>query len=133
MYLRNILVQRHLKYRLNIVVFIFFIEKEKEMLKKIFVTAGLALLFSTGATADTKLTAETKEIPLQCNQLFTETEQLIKEAEKQPGTHTQFANIKSKLSQSKKQILALEREVQIKSCDKGLVALNNIKKQQIQP
>ncbi|MGR6981023.1 DUF5339 domain-containing protein [Testudinibacter sp. P27/CKL/0425] len=84
-------------------------------------------------SAALKPAAESGSIPHQCNQLFNETEQLIKEAEKQPGTHTQFANIKSKLSQSKKQILALEREVQIKSCDKGLVALNNIKKQQLQP
>ncbi|KGQ71010.1 hypothetical protein A1D23_04765 [Chelonobacter oris] len=104
------------------------------MLKNIVVATGLALLFSTGAAAaQTKLTPETGTMPHQCNQLFSETEQLIKEAEKQPGTHTQFVNIKSKLSQSKKQILALEREVQIKSCDKGLIALNNIKKQQLQP
>ena len=105
------------------------------MLKKIVASAILALLLITGASANTSTTSPISEnsIPQQCSQLFSETEQLIKEAEKQPGTHTQFANIKSKLSQSKKQILALEREVQIKSCDKGLVALNNIKSQQIQP
>lgn len=105
------------------------------MFKKILFTASVAL-FSIGVSANTsttKIQIEAGSIPQQCNQLFSETEQLIKEAEKQPGTHTQFANIKSKLSQSKKQILALEREVQIKSCDKGLVALNNIKKQQLQP
>ncbi|MGV6988886.1 DUF5339 domain-containing protein [Testudinibacter sp. P80/BLE/0925] len=106
------------------------------MFKKFLFTASIAL-FSIGVSANTTTTKnqiiEAGSIPQQCNQLFSETEQLIKEAEKQPGTHTQFANIKSKLSQSKKQILALEREVQIKSCDKGLVALNNIKKQQLQP
>ncbi|MGR3807837.1 hypothetical protein SAMN05660772_02028 [Pasteurella testudinis DSM 23072] len=113
------------------------------MLKKIIRSLALAGFISFSltavATASTstsqasKSNLEKSSIPQQCNQLFSETEQLIKEAEKQPGTHTQFANIKNKLSQSKKQILALEREVQVKSCDKGLVALNNIKKQQIQP
>ncbi|TNG91809.1 hypothetical protein FHQ28_11305 [Pasteurellaceae bacterium USgator11] len=103
------------------------------MLKKIVASAALALFIGAASANTSTSTPITSSIPHQCNQLFTETEQLIKEAEKQPGTHTQFANIKNKLSQSKKQILALEREVQIKSCDKGLVALNNIKNQQVQP
>lgn len=72
----------------------------------------------------------TNELPSQCKKLFTETEQLIEEAEKQPGIHLQFSSIKNKLSQSKKQILALDHEMQIKSCDKGLVALNNLKELQ---
>ncbi|MBV7387137.1 DUF5339 domain-containing protein [Pasteurellaceae bacterium TAE3-ERU1] len=75
--------------------------------------------------------AQAEQLPSQCKKLFTETEQLIKEAEQQPGTHTQFTSIKNKLSQSKKQILALDRDVQIKSCDKGLTALNNLKSKDI--
>lgn len=48
---------------------------------------------------------------------------LIAEAEKQPGTHTQLNKIKSKLNQSKQQILEMELATQIKSCDVGLVRL----------
>ncbi|KGQ36605.1 DUF5339 domain-containing protein [Gallibacterium genomosp. 1] len=67
------------------------------------------------------------QIPSQCQQLFQQTEELISEAEKQPGTHLQIANIKNKLSESKQKILQMSVEHQIKSCDKGLLALNNMK------
>lgn len=62
-------------------------------------------------------------LPQQCEQLFKATESLIAEAEKQPGTHTQLNKIKSKLNQSKQQILEMELATQIKSCDVGLVRL----------
>lgn len=62
-------------------------------------------------------------LPQQCEQLFKATESLIAEAEKQPGTHTQLNKIKSKLNQSKQQILEMELATQIKSCDVGLARL----------
>ncbi|TCP94646.1 hypothetical protein EDC44_1168 [Cricetibacter osteomyelitidis] len=69
-------------------------------------------------------------MPQQCERLFSETENLIADAEKQPGTHTQVSKIKNKLSQSKKQILAMDLAVQIKSCDQGLAKLTNLKHQE---
>lgn len=77
---------------------------------------GLSTL-STAKAVDVKL-------PIQCEKLFTETEKLIAEAEKQPGTHTQLSKIKSKLNQSKQQILEMELATQVKSCDLGLAKLN---------
>ncbi|EEX51061.1 Uncharacterised protein [Pasteurella multocida] len=71
----------------------------------------------------------TLSVPQQCEKLFKETENLIAEAEKQPGTHTQVSKIKSKLNQSKQQILEMELATQIKSCDLGLAKLNNLKHQ----
>ncbi|MGC7590544.1 DUF5339 domain-containing protein [Bisgaard Taxon 46] len=71
----------------------------------------------------------TLSVPQQCAKLFKETENLIAEAEKQPGTHTQVSKIKSKLNQSKQQILEMELATQIKSCDLGLAKLNNLKQQ----
>ncbi|QLB13885.1 hypothetical protein A6A11_01840 [Bisgaardia hudsonensis] len=62
----------------------------------------------------------------QCQKLFKETENLIAEAEKQPGTHLQLQNIKSKLKQSKQQILEMEIATQSSLCDKGLAKLSNI-------
>lgn len=62
----------------------------------------------------------------QCQKLFKETENLIAEAEKQPGTHTQLKHIKNKLNQSKQQILEMDLAVQINTCDKGLAKLGNI-------
>ena len=67
------------------------------------------------------LAANTAETPVQ---LFSATEKLIAEAEKQPGTHTQVSKIKNTLNQSKKQILEMELATQIKSCDHGLAKLN---------
>lgn len=82
------------------------------------------LYIPTSAMAENKKAAS--EI---CQQLFSETEKLIKEAEKQPGTHTQVSKIKAKLEQSKQQILALESEVQGKSCEQGLAKLTRLKSQ----
>ncbi|UEA17053.1 DUF5339 domain-containing protein [Pasteurella canis] len=69
-------------------------------------------------------------VPQQCEKLFKETENLIAEAEKQPGTHKQVGKIKSKLNQSKQQILEMELATQIKSCDFALAKLNNLKQQE---
>ena len=66
-------------------------------------------------------------MPKQCEQLFKETENLIAQAEKQPGTHIQVNKIKSKLNQSKQQILQMELATQIKSCEVGLAKLSNLK------
>lgn len=70
------------------------------------------------------INAQANTLPEQCQKLFKETENLITEAEKQPGTHIQLSKIKSKLNQSKQQILTMERDVQIKSCDVGLAKLH---------
>ncbi|MCK9003374.1 DUF5339 domain-containing protein [Haemophilus influenzae] len=87
-------------------------------MKKItlFFTA-LLCLFSTSVLAE----------PKQCEQLFKETENLIAQAEKQPGTHIQVNKIKSKLNQSKQQILQMELATQLKSCEVGLAKLSNLK------
>ena len=66
-------------------------------------------------------------MPKQCEQLFKETENLIAKAEKQPGTHIQVNKIKSKLNQSKQQILQMELATQLKSCEVGLAKLSNLK------
>ncbi|WP_235817184.1 DUF5339 domain-containing protein [Canicola haemoglobinophilus] len=70
------------------------------------------------------INAQANTLPEQCQELFKETENLITEAEKQLGTHIQLSKIKSKLNQSKQQILAMERDIQIKSCDVGLAKLH---------
>ena len=66
-------------------------------------------------------------VPQQCEQLFKETESLINQAERQPGTHIQENKIKSKLNQSKQQILQMELATQLKSCELGLAKLSNLK------
>ncbi|HHF3684846.1 TPA: DUF5339 domain-containing protein, partial [Haemophilus influenzae] len=82
---------------------------------------ALLCLFSTSVLAESNL------IPKQCEQLFKETENLIAQAEKQPGTHIQVNKIKSKLNQSKQQILQMELATQLKSCEVGLAKLSNLK------
>ncbi len=52
-----------------------------------------ALLFC--ALASNSFANKSTQIPSQCQQLFQQTEELISEAEKQPGTHLQIANIKN--------------------------------------
>ena len=66
-------------------------------------------------------------VPQQCEQLFKETESLINQAERQPGTHIHVNKIKSKLNQSKQQILQMELATQLKSCELGLAKLSNLK------
>lgn len=91
-------------------------------MKKIILISTALLTFASLSTQ-----AAPDELPAQCTQLFKETENLIAQAEKQPGTHTQVSKIKSKLNQSKKQILEMELSVQQKSCDVGLARLNSLK------
>ena len=87
-----------------------------------------ALFGSIALSATAAPIAESKAVfPQQCLQLFKETENLIAQAEKQPGTHTQVGKIKSKLNQSKQQILEMELATQQKSCDVGLARLNSMK------
>lgn len=94
-------------------------------------TLFLSLIISTCslAASDEKNISNnvTPQIASQCTQLFNEADQLVHEAKKQPGTHLQFTTINNKLQQSKQQILALEINMQQKSCTKGLVALNRMK------
>lgn len=76
--------------------------------------------------ADNKIVEKT-ELPEPCQQLFKEGEILIAEVEKQPGTHLQVQPLKDKFSSFKQQLLKMDISLQQKSCDKGLVDLNNIK------
>lgn len=85
----------------------------------------LATLISLSVFASFSATANSAVIPEQCQKLFKETENLIAEAEKQPGTHVQLKKIKSKLNQSKQQILEMEVATQIKSCDIALAKLTS--------
>ncbi|MDO4429736.1 MAG: DUF5339 domain-containing protein [Lonepinella koalarum] len=87
---------------------------------RLILTALFAIL---GLVATSSLAAENKNMPQECQQLFSETEQLIKEVEKQPGTHPQISQIKQKLNQSKEKILALDTQIQAKSCEQGLAKL----------
>ena len=69
----------------------------------------LTALFGSMALSATAapITENKAALPQQCTQLFKETENLIAQAEKQPGTHTQVGKIKS--------------------CDVGLARLNSMK------
>lgn len=72
---------------------------------------------------------KSQSAPKQCQQLFTATDKLIAEAARQPGTHSNLVQkMKTKLSSTKQQILKLDVAMQQKSCDKGLVALNDLVK-----
>lgn len=90
------------------------------------ITLILTALFCA-ATSTFAAPVSTENLPTQCAKLFKETENLVAQAEKQPGTHIQVNKIKSKLNQSKKQILAMELATQQKSCDVGLAKLNSLK------
>ena len=96
---------------------------------QLILTALLGVACSCSALAVSELNNTTAEMPQQCQRLFTETENLIADAEKQPGTHTQVSKIKNKLSQSKKQIMEMDLAVQLKSCDQGLAKLTHLKRQ----
>ena len=84
----------------------------------------LTVLFSVVSPS---VLAAPNSVPQQCEQLFKETESLINQAERQPGTHIQVNKIKSKLNQSKQQILQMELATQLKSCELGLAKLSNLK------
>ncbi|AOF52515.1 recombinase XerD [Rodentibacter caecimuris] len=87
----------------------------------------LTALFSLGSFSTIAAPQKSNEMLPQCAQLFKEAENLIIQAEKQPGTHTQVSKIKNKLNQSKKQILEMELATQLKSCNVGLAKLNSMK------
>ena len=67
----------------------------------------LTALFGSMALSATAapLTENKAALPQQCTQLFKETENLIAQAEKQPGTHTQVGKIKSKLTKANSKFL----------------------------
>lgn len=106
------------------------------MLKKCFllcVSFCTGALLATSAQAQLKTSSLTMEKPAsiklipQCQNMFNVADMLIKDAERQPGTHTQVARLKNKLTATKKQLLTMETTLQQKSCEKGLSALNTLK------
>lgn len=108
-------------------------KKITQILTALLATMAVTSFSNVAGAAETVKEKSVKaavEMPQQCKDLFSETENLIAEAEKQPGTHPQVSKIRSKLNQSKKQILEMELATQIKSCDVALVKLNSMKQQQ---
>lgn len=106
------------------------------MLKKCFLlcfSLYLGATFTNFAQAEVKTSTlaiekpENIKLTQECENMFNVAAMLIKDAEKQPGTHTQVKRLKNKLSASKKQLLAMETTLQQKSCAKGLSALNTLK------
>ncbi|MGX2968633.1 DUF5339 domain-containing protein [Ursidibacter sp. B-7004-1] len=94
----------------------------------LFTGIALASEVKTSSLSMAKV-ASSNQLAQQCQKLFNEGDKLIAEAEKQPGTHTyQVKKLKEKLLSSKQKIVKLDIPTQQKSCDKGLVALNSIKK-----
>lgn len=89
----------------------------------------LTALFATLSCTTFSSMAENQNMAQECQKLFSETEQLIKEVEKQPGTHPQISQIKQKLNQSKEKILALEKPSQARSCEQGLAKLTRFRLQ----
>lgn len=89
-------------------------------------TNSFATELKTSSLAIAK-TESSGKMAQQCQKLFKEGDKLISEAEQQPGTHIQVKKMKDKLSSSKQQILKMDSVMQQKSCDKGLIALNNLK------
>lgn len=104
------------------------------MLRSIAILSSAILIAVSGSTTELKTsslsiakTQSSGRLPQQCQQMFKEIDKLITDAEKQPGTHTQMQKMKNKLSSSKQRILKMDITMQEKSCNKGLVALNNLK------
>ncbi|WP_424580054.1 DUF5339 domain-containing protein [Volucribacter psittacicida] len=96
----------------------------KKILSTVIIFTGSLVSFSVLANNPLSSATETNAMPQQCQQLFQKAEELIADAEKQPGTHTQIHKMKNRLNQSKKQILEMELATQTKSCDHGLAKLN---------
>ncbi|MDG6895866.1 DUF5339 domain-containing protein [Volucribacter amazonae] len=105
----------------------------KKILSSFIIFTGALASFSVLANESTNnllsLSKEVTTIPQQCQQLFQKAEELIADAEKQPGTHTQIHKMKNRLNQSKKQILEMELATQTKSCDHGLAKLNALQQE----
>lgn len=106
------------------------------MLKKCFllcISLCLGNMFTLSAQAEVKTSTlaiekpESIKLSQECQNMFNVADMLIKDAEKQPGTHTQVKRLKNQLSASKKQLLTMETTLQQKSCAKGLSALNTLK------
>lgn len=106
------------------------------MLKKHFILYFLiytSILFATSVQAHVKTSSLTIEKPEviklipQCENMFDVADTLIKDAEKQPGTHTQVTRLKNKLTEAKKQLIEMKESLQQKSCEKGLSVLNTLK------
>ena len=107
------------------------------MLKKCFLlcfSLCLGTTFTISAQAEVKTstliivkTRKHQTYARNVKNMFNVANTLIKDAEKQPGTHTQVKRLKNQLSASKKQLLAMETTLQQKSCTKGLSALNTLK------
>lgn len=107
---------------------------KKNIIRSIIIIGSTLIIAASSSATELKTsslsiakTQHSTKLPQQCQQMFKEIDKLIADAEKQPGTHTQMQRMKSKLSSSKQQILKMDMSLQEKSCDKGLVALNNLK------
>lgn len=103
---------------------------------QLLITSGALLVAVNGSATELKTSSLTmaktstpskEKIAQQCQTLFKEGDKLISEAAKQPGTHTQVRKMRDQLSSSKQQILKMDTQLQQKSCNKGLVALNKLK------
>ena len=106
------------------------------MLKKhllLYFLIYISPLFATSVQAQVKTSSLTIEKPEviklipQCENMFNVANTLIKDAERQPGTHTQVKRLKNKLTEIQKQLITMEESLQQKSCEKGLSALNILK------
>lgn len=63
-------------------------------------------------------------IPKACQQFFAQIDDVVNQAEQQPGTHLELAQIRADLSASKAELLKLEPALQAKSCHVGLTRLS---------
>ncbi|AHG75986.1 ABC transporter ATPase [Mannheimia varigena] len=104
------------------------------MLKRILGITLFTVFASTATFASVKTSSLTvakptlsKALPTECEKMFSTANKLVSDAERQPGTHTQLAKMKNKLSSTKQQILKMDTALQQKSCEKGLTALNNLR------
>lgn len=104
------------------------------MLGRILGITLFTIIASTAALASVKTSSLTvakpalsKTLPRECEKMFNTANKLVSDAEKQPGTHTQLAKMKNKLSSTKQQILKMDTSLQQKSCEKGLTVLNNLR------
>lgn len=89
---------------------------------------GYIFLLFAANYANSSLT-NTKEMHSACDKLFQESEQIIVEADKQPGTHTQVEKIKQQIIQAKKEILSMDKTTQEKTCELGISKLAELKQQ----
>lgn len=107
---------------------------KKNSVLNLLITTGLALFIASFASASTSSSLPSKvskqpanKFTHQCLLMFKEAEKLIRDAEKQPGTHPKVKNMKNKLLESKQKIAKMDSTLQEKSCNKGLIALNNLR------